>query len=67
MIELLYSCGLRIEELMSLNLRDIDFILNTVTVIGKGRKQRIVPIGNKALSVIRDYINERHSIGLPTM
>ncbi|GHT46620.1 tyrosine recombinase XerC [Endomicrobiia bacterium] len=65
MIELLYSCGLRIEELMSLNLKDIDFILNTVTVIGKGRKQRIVPIGNKALSVIRDYINERHSMGLP--
>lgn len=65
MIELLYSCGLRIEELMSLNLKDIDFILNTVTVVGKGRKERIVPIGNKALSVIRDYINERHSMGLP--
>lgn len=65
MIELLYSCGLRIEELMSLNLKDIDFILNTVTVIGKGRKERIVPVGNKALSVIRDYINERHSMGLP--
>jgi integrase/recombinase XerC len=65
MIELLYSCGLRIEELMSLNLKDIDFISNIVTVTGKGNKERIAPVGNKALSVIRDYINERRSLGLP--
>jgi integrase/recombinase XerC len=65
MIELLYSCGLRIEELMSLNLKDIDFISNIVTVTGKGNKERIVPVGNKCLNVIRDYINERRSMGLP--
>jgi integrase/recombinase XerC len=65
MIEVLYSCGLRIEELMNLNLKDIDFILNTVTVTGKGSRERIVPVGNKCLSVIRDYINERRSMELP--
>jgi integrase/recombinase XerC len=65
MIELLYSCGLRIEELMSLDLKDIDLISNTVTVTGKGNKERIVPVGSKCLNVIKDYIDERQKIGLP--
>ncbi|MCA6072004.1 MAG: tyrosine recombinase XerC [Endomicrobium sp.] len=65
MIELLYSCGLRIEELMSLDLKNIDFISNIVTVTGKGNKERIVPVGNQALNVIREYINERRAQNLP--
>jgi integrase/recombinase XerC len=65
MIELLYSCGLRIEELMNLNINSIDFISNLVTVRGKGNKERVVPVGNQCLSVIREYINERRDTGLP--
>jgi integrase/recombinase XerC len=65
MIELLYSCGLRIEELMNLNLNNIDFISNIVTVRGKGNKERIVPVGNQCLNAIREYINERRAAGLP--
>lgn len=65
MIELLYSCGLRIEELMSLNLKNIDFINNTVTVFGKGSKERVVPVGDVCLTVMREYISQRRNLGLP--
>ena len=59
MIELLYSCGLRIEELVGLNIKNIDFFGNTVTVFGKGSKERIVPAGEPALAVVREYIGVR--------
>ncbi|MDR1720981.1 MAG: tyrosine recombinase XerC [Endomicrobium sp.] len=65
MIELLYSSGLRIEELASLNLKNIDFISNAVTVTGKRNKERIAPVGETCLSAIRDYISERHRLSLP--
>ncbi|MDR3196078.1 MAG: tyrosine-type recombinase/integrase [Endomicrobium sp.] len=65
MIELLYSCGLRIEELMSLNIKNIDFMSNTVTVFGKGDKERIVPVGIKCIEAIMSYIQERRETGLP--
>lgn len=65
MLEMLYSCGLRIEELMSLDLKNIDFISNVVAVRGKGSKERIVPVGDSALSTMRLYINERKEQGLP--
>ncbi|MDR1418656.1 MAG: tyrosine recombinase XerC [Endomicrobium sp.] len=65
MIELLYSCGLRIEELMSLNINNIDFISNTLTVRGKGNKERLVPVGDKCLNAVMEYINERRVYGLP--
>ena len=65
MMELLYSCGLRIEELMSLNLKNIDFIGNTVTVRGKGNKERSVPVGDTCLAAVHNYINERRAQGLP--
>ena len=63
-IELLYSCGLRVGELTSLNIKNIDFISNTITVIGKGKKERIIPIGDTCLTTIRNYINERYKLGL---
>jgi integrase/recombinase XerC len=65
MIELLYSCGLRIEELMSLNINNIDFISNTVTIKGKGNKERIVPVGNTCLNSIREYLNQHRTNKLP--
>ena len=54
-LELFYSSGLRISELLSLNVSDIDFLGETVRVTGKGSKQRIVPIGGPALSAIQRY------------
>jgi len=53
--ETLYSCGLRISELAGLNASDVDFGQGLVRVLGKGRKERIVPIGRKALQAIQAY------------
>jgi len=53
--EALYSSGVRISELSGLRLADIDFEACTMRVMGKGRKERIVPVGQKALSAIQAY------------
>lgn len=58
-LETFYSSGLRISELVALDLNDIDFISGIVKVMGKGRKERIVPIGDAALRSIRSYIDKR--------
>lgn len=54
-LELFYSCGLRIAELLALDVKDMDFIGETVRVFGKGSKERIVPIGAPALNAIQRY------------
>jgi len=54
-LEALYSTGVRVSELVSLNWSDIDFQLGIIRVIGKGSKERIVPIGEVALQALRDY------------
>ncbi len=54
-LELFYSCGLRISELLALDVRHIDFIGETVKVMGKGSRERIVPVGGPALSAIQRY------------
>ena len=54
-LELFYSCGLRIAELLALDVKDVDFIGETVRVFGKGSKERIVPIGGPALNAIQRY------------
>jgi integrase/recombinase XerC len=66
MIELLYSCGLRIAELVGLNIKNIDFLGNAVTAFGKGSKERIVPAGEPALAAMREYLNERRQKKLPS-
>ncbi len=54
-LETFYSTGMRVSELVGLNLEDIDFFSGVVKVRGKGKKERLAPIGEKALGVLRDY------------
>jgi len=55
MMELFYSSGLRLSELAALNVADVDTFSETVRVLGKGRKERIVPVGQIALKAIQKY------------
>lgn len=57
-LELFYSCGLRISELLALDVGDVDFIGETVRVRGKGAKERIVPVGGPAVNAIQRYRRE---------
>lgn len=61
-IELLYSCGLRVSELVNLNLTDIDINAKYVRCFGKGSKERIIPIGKKAIERLEVYFPERKFI-----
>ncbi len=58
-IETFYSTGIRISELVGLSLEDMDFISGVVKVLGKGRKERIVPIGEVAIGALRQYLDNR--------
>ena len=58
-LELLYSSGLRVSELVGLNTNQIELDLGIVKVMGKGRKERIVPVGVKAIEVLKAYLEER--------
>ncbi len=58
-LELLYSSGLRVSELVGLNSNQLDLDLGIVRVMGKGRKERIVPVGVKAIEVLKAYSEER--------
>lgn len=58
-LELLYASGVRVSELVNLNLTDIDFNNQTLRVKGKGRKERIVPFGEHAKKALQDYLGVR--------
>ena len=57
MLELMYSSGLRVSELLNLTLNNIDFNMNLVRIYGKGSKERIVPISEIATKYLDEYIN----------
>ena len=59
MLELLYSCGLRLAELTGLNLGDVDSADATAHVTGKGNKDRILPVGRHALEALAAWLKER--------
>lgn len=63
-IETMYSCGLRVSELCSLRLSDLYLDDEFVRVLGKGGKQRLVPISSRAIAELRAYISERASMNI---
>ena len=58
MLEVLYSTGMRVSELIGLQVADLDTKVGCVRCIGKGDKQRIVPVGRKALSIVEKYLRD---------
>ena len=62
-LELLYSTGMRVSELLALDLSDIEWQNAVVKVRGKGKKERILPIGKIALETLDNYLARRHELG----
>jgi integrase/recombinase XerC len=65
LMELLYSSGLRLAELVGLDLVDLDLADRTVRLLGKGKKSRIVPVGKHAVRALTHWLRERASLAKP--
>jgi len=61
-LELFYSSGLRVSELVGINLSDLDLTGSLVKVLGKGNRERIVPLGSRAVETIRRYMEKREEL-----
>ncbi|WP_086479922.1 tyrosine recombinase XerC [Oceanospirillum sanctuarii] len=59
MLELLYGCGLRLAELVALDLESVDFAQEQIRVMGKGRKERLSPLGGKAAKALKHWLDVR--------
>lgn len=59
MLELLYGCGLRLAELVALDLESVDFAQGQIRVMGKGRKERLSPLGEKAAKALKNWLDVR--------
>jgi len=64
-MELMYSSGLRLAELVSLDLNDVDFPDALVRVIGKGSKTRVLPVGRFAVEALKDWLVQREGLAKP--
>lgn len=64
-LELFYSCGLRLSELVALNLNDVPTADAELKVMGKGKKQRLLPVGRAARQALADYLKIRPSLARP--
>ena len=60
-LEVLYASGARVSELCGLDLDDIDYSRNTIRVLGKGNKERTIPLGNPAMKALNDWIKNARS------
>jgi len=63
MLELFYSTGMRLSELVGLDVDDLDLVSDQVRVRGKGRKERLLPVGRPAVAALRQYFLRRDEIG----
>jgi integrase/recombinase XerC len=61
-LELFYSTGIRLSELAGMNLEDLDLLSDQAKVRGKGRKERIVPVGSRAVLALRRYLHLREAV-----
>ena len=61
LLELLYATGIRVGELVEINIQDVDFYLGIVKVMGKGRKERFIPFGSYAEEALQDYMDNSRS------
>ena len=64
MVELMYACGLRLSELSGLDKQDVDWHQQTITVTGKGQKQRRIPFGDKAKEALTHWLSSRVILAL---
>ena len=62
MLETLYATGLRVSELVKLRLRDVNFDAGYLMAFGKGRKERLVPVGESALAALRAYVETARGV-----
>ena len=60
--ELLYGCALRVSELCSITMNDIDLKKQVIRILGKGSKTRIVPLGNKSKTIMEEYLSTRNNV-----
>jgi integrase/recombinase XerC len=61
-LELLYSSGMRVSEISKCDIDTLDFQQGMVTVVGKGRKERLIPVGSQALDAVKNYLPLRQSL-----
>ena len=62
MLELMYGCGLRVSELINLEINDIDMINCQIRILGKGSKERVIPIGEYSIYYLKEYLEVRNSL-----
>ena len=60
MLELMYGCGLRVSELVNLSINDIDMTNSLIRILGKGSKERDIPVGEYAIYYLKEYIDRRY-------
>ena len=65
-ITLFLNCGMRLAELVGININDIDFSENKMTVIGKGNKERTIYLNKACVQAVKDYLNVRPKEGIKT-